>query len=1265
VALSGLNQAQLDALELDAGAVEDIYPLSPMQQGMLFHGLEDAGSGLYVNQLSVEIGGLDAAKLRSAWQSVSDRHAVLRTGMLWEGLPGAAQQVVHRRVAVPFVEEDWRGRPADAAGLQAAAAAERAKGFDLAQPPLQRVRLIRLVGDRHQLIWTRHHILTDGWSSARLIAEIIATYHGTPRRGSPARYRDYIAWLQGQDRVTAEGFWRGQMQALDGPTLLAGSLAESADGEGHALCHSRFDDAETARLQAFARRERITLNTLIQGAWALLLRRHTGQATVCFGATVAGRPAELPGIEDMLGLFINTLPVVATIDPAAAVGDWLRALQAQNAAMREHEHTPLYEIQGWAGQGGQPLFDSIIVFENYPVERGLQQHAERALRFANLATVDVTNYPMDLSVLVDATLVIEYTYMRSRIAAAEAARIAARFERLLTALTADAARPLGALRPETAEDGAAIARCNAAAIPCAGRPWVHEAIASHAARGPDRIALVIGEEALSYGALDAAANRLAHRLVAEGVGPESLVGVVVHRSAATMVALLAVLKAGGAYVPLDPDYPAERLGFILRDAGIALLLGTPPAGLVLPPGIRCLDPAAPDLRDLPAMPPRPLLAADNLAYLIYTSGSTGQPKGVAVTHGPLAMHCIATGALYEIDADACELHFLSLAFDGAHERWLTVLTHGAKLVMRDATLWTPEQTAAALHRHRATHAGFPPAYLQQLADWVERSGDPPPVRLYSFGGEAMPQAGFEQVRRVLAPQLLINGYGPTETVVTPLVWKVDAATPCAAAYAPIGVPVGDRRVHILDADLNPVHAGAAGELHIGGSGLARGYHARPGLTAERFIPDPYSAPGDRLYRTGDLVRCSPDGTIEYLGRLDDQIKIRGYRIELGEVQSRLIAHPDVGQAAVIAAPAPEGSRLIGYVTPRLPGAAADRLAETVLAALRRELPDHMIPARLMVLAAMPVMPNGKVDRQALPEPDWTPVGQVLPATPAEARMAAIWAEVLALDSVGVTDNFFELGGNSLSSLRVIARLRQEEFGAGIKLRDLMRRPTIRALLAEASEGPMARLPLNAAVPGASPLFCLHGGLGTVFGYVPLARRLDGQRQVVGLQSRMLVDPHWIDRSLEVMAADYAREIAQLQPDGPCFLLGWSLGGRLAALTAAALEREGREVALLALVDCAMPSAEGLPPGEDSEEAEDDADRVRAVGRHLRGLAAAAGAWPALGVRPRCWWNAGRAAAGVRQLPEATHEATIGDDHAGILRDARWLDAVAAILAPAP
>ncbi|XUM24992.1 amino acid adenylation domain-containing protein [Bradyrhizobium oligotrophicum S58] len=1063
----------------------------------------------------------------------------------------------------------------------------------------------------------------------------------------------------------------------------------------------------------------------------MLLQRYTGQQTVTFGVTVAGRPAGLDGAEQMIGLFINTLPVIETPSPAATIGDWLRAMQDRNAAMRSFEQTPLYDIQSWAGRAGETMFDSIIVFENYPVDRGLLQ-GDGSLQFGELRNVDVTNYPMDLSVMVEDTLQVEFTYMPSHFTPDQAEQVRAQFEHLVAAMMRNPEAPLGAIDAATAQDVQRVDACNGRAAASVTRPLVHEMIGGHAQRAPERVALTIGGRNVSYGELDRRANRLAHHLIDIGLALDQRVGVVVERNETTMTALLAVLKSGGAYVPLDPELPPDRIAYVMRDAGLTILLSG--SRHIAPiAGVRAVDLASFDFEAGPHHAPDPRLHPESLAYMIYTSGSTGRPKGVAVAHGPLAMHCRATAALYEIDEHASELHFLSLAFDGAHERWLTVLSHGARLVMRDAELWTPEQTVAELHAQRITHIGLPPAYLQQVAEWVEQAGNPPPVRLYSFGGEAMPKAGFDKVRRTLKPQILINGYGPTETVVTPLVWKVDGSTACDKAYAPIGVPVGRRTAYILDGSLSLVPADAAGELYIGGFGLARGYHAKPGMTAERFVPDPFSTDeGARLYRTGDLARWDASGTIEYLGRSDDQVKVSGFRIELGEIQSALLSDPAVAQAAVLAVAGAGGNQLLAYVAPRVPGnataAAAERLSAALTAVLRRTLPAYMVPARIVVLERLPMLSSGKVDRKALPAPDIAAERAfIAPDSPAEVAMATLWAEVLGVAQVGVTDNFFELGGNSILSLKVIARLRRDPVLSGeIKLRDLLQKPTIRALLGTpaASTRPSALLPLSSPVEGTPPVLCFHGGFGTVFDYALLARRLEGRRQLIGLQCRTLIEPSFTDESLAAMAVDYVDEIVRTQSKGPYHLIGWSLGGLVACLVAAELERRGERVERLALIDSFVPhgdeqpspgrhwtgdlltrlsaTAPGVQPSAITSQVAairsadapltdelirrlvadaigmaplqprdgllgvDDIVAAFRVGRHLAQLARAAD-WPAdLVAAPGCWWTSGR----LRQrdqlaarLPHAADLGVVGDDHFSILSNESFLTALGAWLEP--
>ncbi|HBN9879918.1 TPA: amino acid adenylation domain-containing protein, partial [Pseudomonas aeruginosa] len=421
------------------------------------------------------------------------------------------------------------------------------------------------------------------------------------------------------------------------------------------------------------------------------------------------------------------------------------------------------------------------------------------------------------------------------------------------------------------------------------RPFVHQLVAEQARRAPEAIAVLFGEQRLSYGELDSQANRLAQRLVELGVGPEVRVAIAMRRSAEIMVAFLAVLKAGGAYVPLDIAYPAERLRYMLEDCGAALVLTQRDVleRLPLPAGLASLavdDPG--EWQDRPEGAPEVDLAEENLAYVIYTSGSTGLPKGVAVSHGPLVSHIRATGERYETSPADCELHFMSFAFDGAHEGWMHPLINGARVLVRDDSIWLPEETYAQMHRHGVTIGVFPPVYLQQLAEHAERDGNPPPVRVYCFGGDAVPQASYELAWESLRPDYLFNGYGPTETVVTPLLWKARPQDPCGAAYAPIGTLLGRRRAYVLGADLDLLPLGLAGELYLGGEGVARGYLDRPALTAERFVPDPYGN-GERVYRSGDLTRARADGLVDYLGRVDHQVKIRGFRIELGEIEARL------------------------------------------------------------------------------------------------------------------------------------------------------------------------------------------------------------------------------------------------------------------------------------------------------------------------------------------------------------------------------------------
>ncbi|TBV12558.1 non-ribosomal peptide synthetase, partial [Phytopseudomonas dryadis] len=1044
--LAGLDQAQLDALPIAPGQIEDIYPLSPMQQGMLLHSAADSESALYINQVDLPVQGLQVERFRDAWQAAIERHDILRTSFHWPDDSEHPVQVVQRQAGLDLELLDWRGQADTEAAIAQLAAKDRARGFDLARAPLQRITLVRTAEQDYRMLWTSHHILMDGWSSSRLFGEVLQHYKEGQVANPPARYREFIAWLQRQPQGELEQFWRQRLATLAEPTSLSLAMYprhESA-AAGHAALYSNWTPEQTERLQRFCRDCRVTLNTLVQAAWLLVLQRFSGQRTVAFGSTVAGRPASLANAEQTLGLFINTLPVIQTLEPAQPIGQWLAQLQDYNLDLRDHAHASLADIQRWSGMGAQPMFDSIIVFENYPIDERLGQVGESELSFGQSSNHDVTNFPMDLAVTIGQRLSIEYLYLRACFSPEAVQAIRQCMEDTLHVLAEDGARPLGRLPRLSAVQLQAFEQWSRAPQARHEAVAITELIDRRAASLPDAVAVRCGDGVLTHAQLQRRANALAHALQAQDVGPEDVVGIALERSLDSIVAFLAVHKAGAAYLPLDIDYPAERLAYMIEDSSMKLLIGRADILQRLAPDrLASIDLDILDWAGLPTQAPVSTILSGNLAYLIYTSGSTGQPKGVAVTHGPLSMHCQAIAELYEIDNDTRELLFMSFAFDGAQERWLSVLASGGELVVRDGELWTAEQTCAVLHTRRITIACFPPAYLKQLAEHVRDSGQPAPtVEIYCCGGDAVPESSFDLITSVLKPRYLTNGYGPTETVVTPMLWKVGVQERCGAAYAPIGRAVGARALYVLDDDLEPLPAGIPGELHIGGEGGARGYHGRPGLTAERFVPDPFGAPGSRQYCSGDRVLQREDGILDYLGRADHQVKLRGFRIELGEIEAALRRQEGVGDALVVVRELASGKHLVAYVVIRDGRKVGDWLKDR----LRQELPDYMVPTYLMGLASLPVTANGKIDRRALPVPEVQTGEYVAPVGQAQRLLAQIWAQTLQVDRVGIHDNFFELGGDSILSLQVVSKVRNHpELDIDLKLRDLMRWQTIAGL----------------------------------------------------------------------------------------------------------------------------------------------------------------------------------------------------------------------------
>ena len=1068
VPMSGLSQAELDALPVAAHRIADVYPLSPMQAGLLFHSVMDDAAGAYTIQLRVDLSGLEVGRFRLAWQAALQRHDALRTGFWHQrDLP---LQWVARFVELPWRELDWSTRTDLDTALDDLARGQHEERFDLAEPPLMRLAVVRTAGDAHRVIWTVHHLLVDGWSTSALLAEVLRHYGGERLPAVVGRYGDHIRWLRAQDAARSEAWWRTHLASLQAPTRLADALPAPATGHrSESVQHRGLDETATQRLVAFARQERVTLNTLVQGAWALLLQRYSGEDVVAFGATVSGRPADLPGAQEMLGLFINTQPVVCAPRADRRVGDWLRALQAESLATREHEHTPLHEIQRWGGQAGQGLFDTLLVFENFPVDEALAGTLPHGLRAGNVRSTSGNHYPFTVRVQLGTTaeapsarLRLDYLHAPERIDPATALQLAAQFEQLLHALAESASRPLGQVTMDVEQPGAATSSpSHIEPAPSVMALW-RRSVSTFA----DRDALRHEARAWRFGELDAQADALAHRLVACGVGAEVRVGLHADRRAEFVLGLLAVLKAGGVAVPLDPQLPAERLATLLEDSDVGCVLSaeTPAwAGSVPVTALGFSGALAADVSsDWPE--PHP----DQAAYVIYTSGSTGRPKGIAVSHGALAQY--VRSLLDRLALPACATSFAmvsTIAADLGHTSLFGALCSGRTLHLVDAQrAFDPDAFAAYMALHQVDVLKIVPSHLQALL----QAADPArvlPRHTLVVGGEATSWAVLDRVRSLRPECRVLNHYGPAETTVGVLTQET-AVADRAAPTLPVGTSLAHAHVHVLDAWMQSVPNGAVGELYIGGAALSRGYQGQPGQTAQRFVPDPWRS-GARLYRTGDRVRRLADGSLVFLGRVDDQVKVRGYRVEPGEVAAALLALPGVREAAVVAGTSDDGrTRLAGYVVAQ-PGTALD-VAE-LRASLAQRLPDYMVPATLDVLDALPLNANGKIDRRALAVLTSTPVEAGLPASPddfaapqgeIEQAIAELWQQALGVARVGRYDNFFELGGDSILTLQIVARGRKR--GLKLTARQLMDGQTVAAVAAVAAAVEAAAILTSAAAP---------------------------------------------------------------------------------------------------------------------------------------------------------------------------------------------------------
>jgi amino acid adenylation domain-containing protein/non-ribosomal peptide synthase protein (TIGR01720 family) len=1065
--LAQINQATLDKIAA-TGNLEDLYPLSPMQEGMLFHSLYDPDSSVYFQQMNIGFKGvLNKTVFQNAWETVVNRYEVLRSACVWGNIYDGLEKP-HLRlftsVLLPWVSEDWRGDEKQEQRLQRFLEEDRKTGFDLTKAPLMRFALIQRDDDRFNFIWSFHHLLMDGWCLPIIIKDVLTCYdafcnHLEVQLPEVSRYRDYLVWLSRQNLETAKEFWQLQLKGFSSPTTLRldkGSSKEAA--EEYKEISLTLPTETTRTLQAFVKAHHLTMNILFQGAWSILLSRYSGEEEVLFGATVSGRPSSLEGVEAMVGLFINTLPVRVSVTKKEPLVPWLSRLHENQVERDTYGYTPLVEIHKWSEIASNiPLFESLLVFENYPLN-AKQMEDNESLSIDAFDAFEQTNYPLTLSAgLIEEELTVRFSYSTTHFSEDIIQRMMGHLTTLLEGIVTEDKSPVE-IEILTEREKNQLLDWNQTATEYPQDKTIIDLFEQQVDKSPDAIAVVFEDKNSTYRELNEKANRLAHYLQDLGVKPEVLVGICVERTLEMSIGLLGILKAGGAYVPLDPDYPLSRLQFMLEDSSVSVLLSQSHLQHRLPvmtengAKVVCLDNeweqiAAVGSGENPVKQTGP----ENLAYVIYTSGSTGVPKGVMVEH----RNVLAMLYGFEQVAPARDsfrgLSVCPFSFDVSVWEFFINLCFGGTLHLVDlALLIQPASFVDYLFNQQINCTYIPPALLESVIDELETRPVEVTLQRLLIGVEPIKQ-GLMQRYRDLSPNLkIINGYGPTETTICATFYPFVQALE-SERQIPIGKPVPGYQIYLMDSGLQPAPLGIPSELCIAGRGLARGYFNRPELTAEKFLEIEVFGKTQRIYKTGDLARYLPDGNIEFLGRVDNQVKIRGFRIELGEIETALGQHPEVRETVVISRETAEtGKHLVAYFVPQ-----QDSIENAdIRRFLSERLPEYMIPSIFVALETLPLLPNGKVDRRALPEPGklkGDEASYIAPRNEIEKTISTIWQAVLKVENPGINDNFFELGGHSLLIIRAQSLLAQA-LKRDIPVVDLFRYPTINTLAKFLSEG---------------------------------------------------------------------------------------------------------------------------------------------------------------------------------------------------------------------
>ncbi len=1179
--------------------------LSFAQQRLWFFDQLEPGLSAYNIPAAVRLKGpLNLSALEESLNEIVTRHESLRT--TFGNSAGRPSQLIAPALAIKLPIIDLRQLPASEQEIEVRrlVTAEAQRPFDLSQGPLLRGTVLRLGEQEHVGLLTMHHIVSDGWSAGILIREVAELYFAfcaggaSPLAPLPIQYADFAAWqrqwLQGDVLENQISYWKrqlaGALTSIDLPLDRPRPALQTFRGAHESLV---LPSQLRNGFKTLGREAGTTQFMTYLAAFKALLHRYSGQNDLIIGTPVANR--NRLETEGLIGFFVNALVLRTDLSGNPGFRELLARVREVCLGAYGHQDLPfdrlVEELQVTRELSRNPLFQVMFVLANTSLRTielpGLTLSPVEG--DSEAAHFDLTMQMLETDRGLTATLV----YNTDLFEAATIRRMLGHYVKLLEAILANPDQPLSDLALLGEDEHRQLAAWSSGEFHVPDDLSVPRHFEAQAERMPDAIALAFEGGQMTYGELNRRANRLAHRLAVLGVGPDMPIAVCLERSPELIIALLAVLKARGVYLPLDPAYPKERLAFMLGDADARLILTEERLLAALPDHnatVVFVDSAVPDIAGENEANPESSPHPENLAYVIYTSGSTGQPKGVMVSHGSIAAHCGNIRRLYELDAQDAVLQFTSPSFDVSLEEILPTLMAGARLAVMGQTIWHPAEFHRRISELGLTVLNLPTAYWQELArEWAGLPELVPSVRarLFIIGGDTVrPESVALWQRTPMRAIRLLNGYGPTETTITATIFEIAPPLGESTSYhrVPIGHPLANRTIHILDARGNRVPVGVAGHLHIGGACLARGYLNRPDLTAETFVPDSFSAgPGARMYKTGDLARYRSDGNIEFLGRADDQVKIRGFRIELGEIEAALGQHPGVRQAVVLAREdAPGDKRLVAY-------AVADTTADELTRFIRERLPEHMVPTAIVMLETLPLSPGGKVDRRALPKPDRhrpdLKKAFVKPRDELEIQLAHIWEEVLDVRPVGVSDNFFELGGHSLLAVRLFALI-EKRLGKQLPLAAVFQGATVEHLaevlrLQDAAGPPSS---LVAIQPGGTrqPLFLVHPAGGQVFPYVQLAQLLGPDQPCYGLQAVEPDSGQAAPRRIEDMAAHYIQALKAVQPSGPYFLGGWSMGGVVAFEMAQRLHAQGEQIALLALFDGRIPSSDVSFPYDDAE-----------------------------------------------------------------------------------